>query len=370
MAKRKRKPAARRQQAAGHQPATGHQQNSVVRGLISPRRPVPPHIELPPYAISGQPPPSPPNASHRSTPTEIAAMRQTGAMAAEVLLEVSELVAPGVTTDALDSFAHEAIVGRNAYPSPLNYKGFPKSVCTSVNEVICHGIPDSRPLREGDIINIDVTVYHNGVHGDTSAMFLVGQVDADSHRLVRETLVALQRAVAVVGPGCQVFEIGRAIEQHARRHKLGLVREFIGHGVNSQFHTELQIPHYFEPKSTHILQPDTTFTIEPMLTLGPPALHLWDDDWTAVTNSGQRSAQFEHTLLLTPEGVEVLTRTTAGECAHDLTAQAVGAPTFESLFWGSSVCDGEGAVAEGAVAEGAVAEGVVAEAAEASRAGV
>jgi len=159
---------------------------------------------LPPYALTGQPPPS--TAPPERTPEEIAAMRHTGALAAEVLLEVSEKVAPGVTTDALDCFVHETIIGRNAYPSPLNYRGFPKSVCTSVNEVICHGIPDSRPLEDGDIINIDVTAYRDGVHGDTSAMFLVGEVEADSQMLVRETLVSLHKAIEVVRPGCRCLK--------------------------------------------------------------------------------------------------------------------------------------------------------------------
>ena len=301
----------------------------VLRGLVSPQRSVPPHIKLPPYALDGLPPP--PIAPPQRTPSEIAAMKEAGELAAEVLLAVSEQVAPGVTTDSLDSYVHEAIIRRNAYPSPLNYRGFPKSVCTSVNEVICHGIPDSRPLEDGDIINIDVTAYYQGVHGDTSAMFLVGDVDADSRMLVRETLVSLQNAIGVVRPGSRVFEIGRAIEQHARKHKLGVVREFIGHGVGAEFHGELQIPHYYDSRHSRVLQDKMTFTIEPMLTLGSPGLMIWDDDWTAVTLSGQRSAQFEHTLLVTGDGVEILTRTAAGECAHDQTAEAVGAPVLGAV---------------------------------------
>ena len=298
----------------------------ITPGLVSPKQSVPAHIELPPYALTGEPPPA--SEPPERTPEEITAMRQTGAMAAEVLLEVAEQVAPGVTTDALDCFVHDAIIGRNAYPSPLNYRGFPKSVCTSLNEVICHGIPDSTQLADGDIINIDVTVFCNGVHGDTSAMFLVGEVDPASQKLVRETLVALQHAMAVVRPGCQVFEIGRAIEQHAQQHQLGVVREFIGHGLGTEFHSELQIPHYYNPNHSRVLQERMTFTIEPMLTLGAPAMQMWDDDWTATTLSGQPSAQFEHSLLVAPDGVEILTRTAAGECAHDLTAALVGAPAF------------------------------------------
>lgn len=323
-AKRKRKRADRLPRNSGK--LSGR---PVLRGLVSPKRAVPPHIILPPYALGGLPPP--PVAPPERTPAEIAAMRETGELAAEVLLEVSELVAPGVTTDSLDGFVHEAIIRRNAYPSPLNYRGFPKSVCTSVNEVICHGIPDSRPLEDGDIINIDVTAYYKGVHGDTSAMFLVGDVDADSRMLVRETLVSLRRAIEVVRPGSQVFEIGRAIEQHAKKHRLGVVREFIGHGVGTEFHGELQIPHYYDARHSRVLQDKMTFTIEPMLTLGSPSMMIWDDDWTAVTLSGQRSAQFEHTLLVTGEGVEILTATAAGECAHDLTAEAVGVPVLRAV---------------------------------------
>lgn len=300
-----------------------HASPPVQQGLVSPRRPVPSHIALPPYAVSGEPPPS--SAPPVRTPEEIEAMRDAGAQAAEVLLRVAEKIAPGITTEALDALAHEEIVSRGAYPSPLNYKGFPKSVCTSVNEVICHGIPDSRQLQDGDIINVDVTLYRNGVHGDTSSMFLVGDVDEPSRKLVRETLVSLREAIAVVRPGCAVKEIGQAIEDHARKHRLGVVREFIGHGVGNEFHSKLAIPHYFDPKQTRQLEQGTTFTIEPMLTLGSPSLHIWDDEWTAVTKDGHRSAQFEHTLLVAPDSAEILTQTPTGETAHDLTAAQVNA---------------------------------------------
>ena len=247
-------------------------------------------------------------------------MRRTGALAAEILLRAGELVKPGVTTDKIDEFVHQACIDRGGYPSPLNYRGYPKSVCTSVNEVICHGIPDSRPLAEGDIINIDVTLYMNGVHGDTSTTFLVGEVDDASFRLVKETARSLELGIATVRPGSAVNEIGKAIEQHARQHQLGVVREFIGHGVGTEFHSNLQIPHYFERRLTTRLELGTTFTIEPMLTLGAPEAALWDDDWTAVTIDGTRTAQFEHTLVVGEGGAERLTVTPAGECAHDLIA--------------------------------------------------
>lgn len=290
----------------------------VAPGLLSPPRRVPPEIARPPYATSGDPGPS--VSELRRTPDELAAMRRTGAAAAEILLRAGELVRPGITTDAIDEFVHQACLDAGGYPSPLNYRGFPKSVCTSVNEVICHGIPDSRPLADGDIINIDVTLFRDGVHGDTSTTFLVGEVDDASLRLVKETARSLDLAIAAVRPGGLVNEIGKAIENHARQHKLGVVREFIGHGVGTEFHTNLQIPHYYERRLPTRIELMTTFTIEPMLTLGEPHAALWDDDWTAVTIDGTRTAQFEHTLVMTEAGAERLTVTDAGECAHDYIA--------------------------------------------------
>jgi len=290
----------------------------IAPGLLSPTRRVPADIERPPYAVSGDPGPS--ISDLRRTPEELEAMRRTGAKAAEILLRAGELVAPGVTTDAIDALVHQACIDAGGYPSPLNYRGFPKSVCTSVNEVICHGIPDSRPLADGDIINIDVTLFCEGVHGDTSTTFLVGEVDDPSRRLVRETARSLDLAIDAVKPGGLVNEIGKAIENHARQHRLGVVREFIGHGVGTEFHTNLQIPHYYERRLQTRIEPMVSFTIEPMLTLGEPHAALWDDDWTAVTIDGTRTAQFEHTLVMTDDGAERLTVTAAGACAHDYVA--------------------------------------------------
>lgn len=295
----------------------------VRPGLLSPARRVPPHIERPPYAASGEP--GPPVSSLVRTPDELAAMRTTGRIAAEILLDVTDLVRPGTTTDRLDRFVHEACIERGGYPSPLNYRGFPKSVCTSVNEVICHGIPDSRALAEGDIVNVDVTVYRDGVHGDTSATFLVGDVDEASVRLVRDTARALDLGIAAVTPGGLVSDIGKAIERHAHSRGLGVVREFIGHGVGTEFHSGLQIPHYYDRRMLARLDLWTTFTIEPMLTLGAPQSRLWDDEWTAVTADGTRTAQFEHTLVVTEAGAERLTITSAGECAHDHVAERLEA---------------------------------------------
>ena len=245
-------------------------------------------------------------------------MRRAGAVAADVLMIAGRHAVPGVKTDAIDAVVHAEVLDRGAYPSPLGYRSFPKSVCTSVNEVICHGIPDSRPLAAGDIVNIDVTVYLDGVHGDTSAMFCVGEVDPESLRLVRETRRALDAAIEVVAPGVPVSAIGKAIEGVARPGRLGVVREFVGHGVGTDFHGSLQIPHYHDPRHSLLLVEGMTFTIEPMLTLGSAQVELWSDGWTAVTADRSPSAQFEHTLLVTSGGVEILTVTADGRCAHEV----------------------------------------------------
>ncbi len=244
-------------------------------------------------------------------------MRRAGSAAAEVLLVAADKVQPGVTTDQIDSIVHEATIERNGYPSPLGYRGFPKSTCTSVNEVICHGIPDSRPLAEGDIVNIDVTIYLDGVHGDTSATFPVGDVDRASLDLIVHTREAMYAGIGAVRDGAPVNAIGRAIERHAKRHSLGVVREFVGHGVGTEFHSALQIPHYYDRHANKRIETGMSFTIEPMLTVGSPHISLWSDDWTAVTADGSRTAQFEHSLLATDGGAEILTRTPAGECAAD-----------------------------------------------------
>ncbi|MCQ3813797.1 MAG: type I methionyl aminopeptidase [Acidimicrobiia bacterium] len=295
---------------------TERQYPPVEAGLLSPTRRVPATIARPPYAQSGQPPPS--TSALVRTPTELAAMRRTGAAAAGILMQAGTLAKPGVTTDAIDRLVHELAIEAGSYPSPLNYRGFPKSVCTSVNEVICHGIPDSRPLRDGDIINIDVTIYREGVHGDTSATFLVGDVDPESVELVKVTLESLDLAIAALRPPAMVRDIGRAIEAHAQKYRLGVVREFIGHGVGTEFHSNLQIPHCYDRRLSIPIEQGTTFTVEPMLTLGSPQPAVWDDDWTAVTIDGSRSAQFEHTLVLGENGAEPLTVTETGECAHEM----------------------------------------------------
>jgi methionyl aminopeptidase len=292
----------------------------VRPGLLSPRRPVPPGISRPPYALNG----GDPGRSRMSpvrTPDEIVAMRRAGQVAAEVLRYVGPFVQPGVTTDHLDQLVHDKTIEMGGYPSPLGYRGYPKSVCTSINEVICHGIPDSRPLADGDIINVDVTVYLDGVHGDTSVTFLVGEVDEWSRLLVRETRNSLMRGIEAVRPGAPISAIGQAIESHARKHGLGVVREFIGHGIGPDFHGAIQIPHYYDPRARTVIEPGMSFTIEPMLTLGDPSLAVWDDDWTAVTLDGRRSAQFEHMLVVTDTGAEVLTITADGQSPAELFAE-------------------------------------------------
>ena len=290
----------------------------VTAGMLSPRRTVPAAIERPEYAVSGEP--SSRTSRDVRTPEELERMRIAGRIAAEVLIEVGEAVAPGVTTDELDRIGHEACIRHGAYPSPLNYRGFPKSLCTSVNEIICHGIPDSRKLQEGDIVNVDVTAFIGGVHGDTNATFCVGEVDEASKSLIRATRAAMHAGIATVRPGSRVNEIGRAIEASVRPLQLGVVREFIGHGIGEQFHGGLQIPHYYEARHRTVLTEGMTFTIEPMITIGSPALFVWDDDWTAATISAQRCAQFEHTIVVTPTGVEILTRREDGLAAEDLFA--------------------------------------------------
>ena len=277
----------------------------VRPGQLSPPRTVPAQIAAPDYARSGNPGPRAP--AKVGGDDFIARMRSTGHAARAVLDHVIAAVRPGVTTDELDEIAHQETLRLGAYPSPLNYQGFPKSLCTSVNEVVCHGIPDDRPLAEGDIVNCDVTIFRDGVHGDNSITACVGEVDEESRRLVEVTYAAMMLGIEVVRPGARVRDIGRAIQAHAEAHGLGVVRAFVGHGVGERFHTEPIVPHYYAPEARTVLRPGMTFTIEPMLTLGTPDHHMWDDGWTAVTADLRRTAQFEHTVLVTDNGVEILT---------------------------------------------------------------
>jgi methionyl aminopeptidase len=224
-----------------------------------------------------------------------------------VLRVTGEAVRVGITTDALDQIAHDETLRLGGYPSPLNYRGFPKSLCTSVNEVICHGIPDARPLEDGDIVNLDVTVFLDGMHGDCSATFLVGEVDPGGRKLVLVARECLERGIGAVRPGRPISDIGKAIEAHASRHGYGVVRAYCGHGIGESFHTALQVPHHYDPSVKRVMEPGMTFTVEPMITEGTWQDLLWDDGWTAVTADGKRSAQFEHTLVVTTDGAEILT---------------------------------------------------------------
>ena len=279
---------------------------TLTPGRVSPPRPVPTAIERPEYV--GQARPSRYTGPEVKDADTIDRMRVAGRIAAQALAEVGRHVAPGVTTDELDRVGHEFLVERGAYPSTLGYKGFPKSLCTSVNEVVCHGIPDSTELREGDIVNVDITAYIGGVHGDTDATFLVGEVAEEDRLLVERTEEALRRAIKAVRPGRPISVIGRVIESYARRFGYGVVREFTGHGIGSSFHSGLVVPHYDDPSNETLIEAGMTFTIEPMLNLGTNEWEMWDDGWTVVTKDRRRSAQFEHTLLVTEAGAEILTQ--------------------------------------------------------------
>lgn len=277
----------------------------LTPGRVSPRRPVPAGIPRPEYV--DKPRPAPYTGGEVKDAATIEAMRVAGRLAAQALAEVGRAVAPGVTTDELDRIGHEFLCDHGAYPSTLGYRGYPKSLCSSLNEVICHGIPDDTVLREGDICNIDITGYLGGVHGDTNATFLVGDVDEEVRLLVERTHEATMRAINAVRPGRPINVIGRVIESYAKRFGYGVVRDFTGHGIGTAFHTGLIIPHFDDPHSDTVMLAGMTFTIEPMLTLGTHDFTMWTDGWTAVTRDGSWTAQFEHTLLVTDEGAEILT---------------------------------------------------------------
>ncbi|NKY53546.1 type I methionyl aminopeptidase [Nocardia vermiculata] len=277
----------------------------LVPGTRSPVREVPRSIERPEYAWKNSV-----NEGREpwvQTPETIEKMRVASRIAAQALQEAGTAVAPGVTTDQLDAIVHEYLCDHGAYPSTLGYKAFPKSCCTSLNEVICHGIPDSTVIEDGDIVNIDVTAYIDGVHGDTNATFLSGDVDEEARLLVERTHEATMRAIKAVRPGRALNVIGRVIESYANRFGYGVVRDFTGHGVGPTFHSGLVILHYDQPAVESVIEPGMTFTIEPMINLGGIDYEIWDDGWTVVTKDRKWTAQFEHTLVVTEEGAEILT---------------------------------------------------------------
>ena len=280
-------------------------QGVLTPGAVSAGREVPPHIARPYYVderIWRQR--REPEVKDADT---IGRMRVAGRIAALALAEVGRHIAPGVTTDALDVVGHDFLCAHDAYPSTLGYRGYPKSLCASINEVICHGIPDSTVLEDGDIVNIDITAFIGGVHGDTNATFLVGVVDAESRLLVDRTRESLDRAIRAVAPGRGINVVGRVIESYAKRFGCGVVRDFTGHGIGTLFHSGLIVPHYDVPDYDLVIETGMTFTIEPMLTLGTVDYDIWPDGWTVVTKDRARSAQFEHTILVTDSGAEILT---------------------------------------------------------------
>jgi len=277
----------------------------LVPGVQSPRRSVPAHIARPEYV--DRPAPAKFVGSEVKDPETIERMRISGQIAGQALEEVGRAVAPGVTTDDLDRVGHEFLLDHGAYPSTLGYRGFPKSLCTSLNEVICHGIPDSTELIEGDICNVDITAFIGGVHGDTNATFLVGEVSDEARLLVERTHEATMRAINAVAPGRPVNVIGRVIESYANRFNYGVVRDFTGHGIGTSFHSGLVIPHYDDSRYDTVMEPGMTFTIEPMITLGTHDYEIWDDSWTVVTRDRRLTAQFEHTILVTDTGSDILT---------------------------------------------------------------
>ncbi|TWP32941.1 type I methionyl aminopeptidase [Leekyejoonella antrihumi] len=279
---------------------------AVEPGRISPRLPVPALIQRPEYV--DRPEPREFTGSEVKDAETIERIRVASRIAAQALQAAGEAAVPGATTDQIDRVGHQFVIDHGAYPSTLGYRGFPKSLCTSVNEIICHGIPDDRPLQDGDIVKIDLTAYLDGVHGDNCATFLVGNVDEQSRLLAQRTQEAMMRGIKAALPGRQVNVIGRVIEKYADRFGLGVVRDYTGHGVGQAFHSGLVIPHYdAAPAYDDVIEPGMTFTVEPMLNLGTPDWEMWDDDWTVVTADRARSAQFEHTILITETGPEILT---------------------------------------------------------------
>ena len=282
--------------------ATGY----LTPGILGPQRPVPSSIVAPEYV--GRQSPREHEGDDVYTAEEIELIRAAGKIAAGAIEAAGAAVASGVTTDQLDAIAHEYVVSHGAYPSTLGYRGYPKSCCTSLNEVICHGIPDNTVIQEGDLVNIDITAYKDGMHGDLNKTFVAGEASEEAALLVERTEEALRRGIKAVAPGRHINVIGKAIEAYANRFGYGVVRDFTGHGVGSSFHSGLIIPHYdAAPLFDQLMVPGMVFTIEPMLTLGTIHWDMWEDGWTVTTKDKSLSAQFEHTLVVTETGAEILT---------------------------------------------------------------
>lgn len=277
----------------------------LVPGTITPTRSVPSSIRRPEYV--GKPAPSKHAGGDRYDDETISRIRRASKLAAQALQTVLDAAKPGVTTDQLDQIGHDFLTSQGAYPSTLGYRGFPKSLCTSVNEVICHGIPDDTVLEDGDLVNVDITAFIDGVHGDNNATVLVGQGTKELEDLVTRTHEAMMRGIRAAIPGREVNVIGRSIEAYAKRFGYGVVQDFTGHGVGTSFHTGLIIPHYDAPEYNTLIEPGMVFTVEPMINLGTHEWDMWADNWTVVTKDRRISAQFEHTILITEDGPEILT---------------------------------------------------------------
>lgn len=282
-----------------------NQSGHLVPGKLSPMRIVPEHIQRPEYV--GRPGPKAHAGGDKYDAATIERIREASKIAARALQLVLQSAKPGMTTDDLDQIGHEYLLSQNAYPSTLGYRGYPKSLCSSLNEVICHGIPDDTIIEEGDLINIDISAFVDGVHGDTNGTVIVGQSSTEVHELVQRTHEAMMRGIRAALPGREVNIIGRAIETYAKRFGYGVVRDFTGHGVGTSFHSGLIIPHYDEPAYRDLIEPGMVFTVEPMITLGTHEWEMWEDGWTVTTKDKAITAQFEHTILITEDGPEILT---------------------------------------------------------------
>ena len=279
--------------------------SSLIPGKISALRALPSTIVRPEYV--GKPGPASHVGGDKYDAETIERIRVASKLAAQALDLVLSAVKPGVTTDQLDQIGHDFLIANGAYPSTLGYRGFPKSLCSSLNEVICHGIPDDTVIAEGDLVNIDITAFIDGVHGDNNGTVIAGDAPEEVRLLVERTHEAMMRGIKAAKPGREVNIIGRAIESYAKRFNYGVVRDFTGHGVGTSFHTGLIIPHYDEPAYKDVIEPGMVFTIEPMLTLGSQDWDMWEDGWTITTKDKKFSAQFEHTILITESGAEILT---------------------------------------------------------------
>ena len=278
---------------------------TLTAGRISPRRSVPGTIDFPEYV--GKPAPAKHSGGDKYDSATISRIRRASKIAAQALELVLNSAKPGMTTDQLDQIGHDFLLSQNAYPSTLGYRGFPKSLCSSLNEVICHGIPDDTVIEEGDLLNIDISAFVDGVHGDTNGTVVIGEAPQHVHDLVERTREAMLRGIRAALPGREVNIIGRAIESYAKRFNYGVVRDFTGHGVGTSFHSGLIIPHYDAPEYSDLIEVGMVFTVEPMLTLGTHEWDLWDDGWTVTTKDKSLTAQFEHTILITENGPEILT---------------------------------------------------------------